>query len=85
MHRGPLYARVSMRCGGTVGAARRTAPSPSLRYLTSTTHQSIGVSCAPRSSHHDGVLTGTVIGGDIGSLGMVSVLLAMDDEGSVSV
>ena len=54
------------------------------RYLMSTTHQSIGASFAPQSSHHDGIISGSVVG-DISSLEMAKVLLAVDDTGSVSI
>jgi diacylglycerol kinase family enzyme len=52
-----------------------------LLWITNTTHQSIGVACAPGSSHHDGVFTICAIRNS-SPFTMMSVLLSLDEKGS---
>lgn len=52
-------------------------------WVTSTSHQSVGVSCSPTTRGDDGTFTITMVR-DVSPAGMISVLLGLDGKGSVT-
>jgi sphingosine kinase len=52
-------------------------------WITNTTHQSKGVAISPNAHYNNGTMTVTLVR-DCNPLGMLRVLLAMDEKGSIA-